>query len=152
MAETYTIEAILSARDAGYRKALGDAANQAKTFSGHIGTAEKKSSGFMDTMKGMVAAVGVTKAIAGAWNLVKNSVGSAMDRIDTMDAFRRSIMLMSGDADAAAKAIAEISEIAKGTAYGLDVMSSATQKFVTSSSSIGDSVKYVERWGNAVGL
>ena len=152
MAERHIVEAVLTAKDQGYRRAMEQAASQAESMQGSLDGAQKSSSSFMDTMKGMLAAVGITKALSAAWGMVRDSVGRAFDRLDTMDDFKESMQLMTGDADAAQQAIDRLGDVSRGTAYGLDVMASATQGFVTSSYAIEDSIDYVEGWGNAIAM
>lgn len=150
--ESYTVEAVLTARDGGYSKAFKDAYSTVKDFTGHIDQSNTKAKGFKDTMMGMVAATAVTTALSTAWGMVKDSVSKAMGRIDTMNQFKRTIQLMTSDTEAATRALDTLKGASRGTAYGLDVMAAATQRFVTASYDVDKSTQYVEGWGNAVAM
>lgn len=136
--DTYTVEAILKARDAGYFSTLDKAAG--------------KASSFKDTMMGMSAAQLAMKGLSKTWDLVSSSVGSAMGRIDTMEQFNRTMQLMTGDSKMAADALARVNDSVKGTAYGLDVASSAVQGFVSSGKDVNASIDMVSNWGDALAL
>lgn len=152
MNESYTIEAILRVRDQGYSKGFERAAGEAQGFVSATSDATKNARGFRDTMLGMASAIGITKAVGAAWTMVKNSVGSAMARIDTMEQFSRTIETMTGDTQLATLALDALRNASRGTAYGLDVMAKATQGFVSSGYDVLTVTGFVENWGNAVAL
>ncbi|MDY5835758.1 MAG: tape measure protein [Eubacteriales bacterium] len=133
---SYTIEAVLKARDAGYFAAMDQAANKTSTLK--------------ETMLGMAGAQLAMKGVAKTWNLISSSVGSAMNRIDTMDQFNRTMELMTGSTDTAAEALDRVNTAVKGTAYGLDVASSAVQGFVSSGKDVNESIDTVVNWGDAL--
>lgn len=133
---SYTIEAVLKARDAGYFAAMDQAANKTSTLK--------------ETMLGMAGAQLAMKGVAKTWNLISSSVGSAMNRIDTMDQFNRTMELMTGSTDTAAEALDRVNTAVKGTAYGLDVASSAVQGFVSSGKDVNESIDTVANWGDAL--
>lgn len=150
--QSYDVVAVLKAYDSGYSKAMKDAAKKADDLAGGISNIDKSSSTMSDTMKGMIGARGVLTLMSKAWDMIRDSIGKAVKRIDTMDQFRRVIELMTGDSEAAARAIDKINEAAKGTPYGLDVMSSAVQGLVTAGTELDSAIQYVEGWGNAVAV
>ncbi len=150
--ESYTVEAILRVRDQGYSRGFGQAADEVERFDNAITRSNRTSKSFRDTMLGMASAIGITKALGAAWTMAKNSVSSAMDRIDTMDNFARSVRLMTGDTQLAQSALDDLRDASRGTAYGLDVMAKATQGLVTSSYDVKTATTYVEDWGNAVAM
>lgn len=150
--ESYTIEAILRVRDQGYSRGFSQAAEEVDRFDRSVSQSDRGAKSFKETMLGMASAIGVTKAIGAAWGMVKNSIGSAMDRIDTMSNFSRSIRLMTGDTELANAALDDLRNASRGTAYGLDVMAKATQGLVTSSYDVKTATTYVEGWGNAVAM
>lgn len=104
----------------------------------------------MGQIKNIVTALGIDKIISASMDTIKNSVDSAMKRIDTMDQFNRVMTAMSGSAEQANKALSEIKSTVTGTAYGLDVASRSAQKFVTSGMSLEDATKQVKTWADAV--
>lgn len=114
---------------------------------GGIGGAVK---GAMSNIGKIAGAVGVFKLVEGAINLVKGSVESAFNRIDTMEQYERVMTTMLGTADLAKASLDRVAETVKGTAYGLDVAAGATQRFVTGSMDIELAEKTVAAWGDAV--
>lgn len=133
---SYTIEAILKARDAGFSAAIDQAANKTSTLN--------------ETIRGMAGAQLAMKGLAKTWDLISSSVGKAMGRIDTMDQFNRTMKLMTGSSDMAAMALDRVNDAVKGTAYGLDVASSAVQGFVSSGKDVDESIDIVTNWGDAL--
>ncbi len=133
---SYTIEAVLKARDAGFSAAIDQAANKTSTLN--------------ETIRGMAGAQLAMKGLAKTWDLISSSVGKAMGRIDTMDQFNRTMKLMTGSSDMAAMALDRVNDAVKGTAYGLDVASSAVQGFVSSGKDVDESIDIVTNWGDAL--
>lgn len=133
---SYTIEAILKARDAGFSAAIDQAANKTSTLN--------------ETIRGMAGAQLAMKGLAKTWDLISSSVGKAMGRIDTMDQFNRTMKLMTGSSDMAAMALDRVNDAVKGTAYGLDVASLAVQGFVSSGKDVDESIDIVTNWGDAL--
>lgn len=104
---------------------------------------------------------GWQKAIIAANNgieLVKNTlsrlgvfdIGGVFDRIDTMNRFQKATSIMTGDTNVANAALEQLKNTTKGTAYGLDVASKATQGFVTRGMAIGNATDQVRIWADAV--
>ncbi|MCI8338573.1 MAG: tape measure protein [Lachnospiraceae bacterium] len=104
---------------------------------------------------------GWQKAIIAANNgieLVKNTlsrlgvfdIGGAFDRIDTMNRFQKATSIMTGDTNVANAALEQLKNTTKGTAYGLDVASKATQGFMTRGMAIGNATDQVRIWADAV--
>lgn len=101
-------------------------------------------------IKDIVTALGIDKIISTTMNTLKSSISSAMDRIDTMNQFTRVMTVMTGSAEKADEALESIKNTVTGTAYGLDVASKSTQKFVTSGMKLDKSTKQIQTWGDAV--
>lgn len=141
--KTTRVQAILTARDDGMSDTF-------KNVRRAMQEAEKESSRFKDTMLGMMGAQAVMKGISKTADIVRDSVGRAFGRIDTMNNFKRTMSLMTGDAEKAKKALADIGDTVKGTAYGLDVAAQATQGLVTSGIKLGDATRYIGGWADAV--
>lgn len=146
----YVVEAVLRARDDGFSKSFKDAGEAMGNIGKQAGDAQQKTSGMLNTMIGMGGAMLATKALATAWGLVKNSIGSALGRIDTMENFERAITRMTGSANASKIALADLNKIVGGTAYGLDVAAKATQDFVLRGVKLEDATKAVGVWADAV--
>ncbi|WP_313132646.1 tape measure protein [Anaerocolumna sp.] len=114
----------------------------------HIAKAE---AGF----KGWQKAIIVANQVLG---LIRNTLGrlgvmnmdGAFDRIDTMNRFQKTVTVMTGDANMASAALANIKDNVLGTAYGLDVASKSAQGFLTRGMSLGASTNQVRIWADAV--
>lgn len=98
----------------------------------------------------IVTAIGVTKALSGALNMVRNSVGSALDRIDTMERFERTMTTMLGSTEAAKSALDGLNDVVTGTAYGLDTAASSVQNFVSRGVEVEKATSWFETMGDAV--
>lgn len=120
----------------GFNKGLKEIENSTK----NLGT----------KIKNIVTALGIDKIISTTMNTLKSSISSAMGRIDTMDQFTRVMTVMTGSSEKADEALESIKNTVTGTAYGLDVASKSTQKFVTSGMKIDKSTKQIQTWADAV--
>jgi len=101
-------------------------------------------------IKDIVTALGIDKIVSTTMNTLKSSISSAMGRIDTMDQFTRVMTVMTGSTEKADEALESIKNTVTGTAYGLDIASKSTQKFVTSGMKIDKSTKQIQTWADAV--
>lgn len=119
-------------------------------YESRLKSMEGKTKSFGTQLKSLLSAVGITKAVSAGFNMMKSSISSAMDRIDVMNQFVRTMTTMTGSADIANKALDNIKETVKGTAYGLDVAAQSCQKFVTSGMSMDKATSQVKTWADAV--
>ena len=120
-------------------------------------TAEKSFQGVTSSAKGAVegikkiaSAIGLITVASAAIGLIRGSIDKAFSRMDTMDQFNRTMTAITGNSEAAGKALEELKGITKGTAYGLDVAAKATQDFVTRGLDIHQATEQVRIWGDAV--
>lgn len=107
--------------------------------------------GFSGWQKAIVVAnqaVGLIQNTLGRVGIT--DMGGAFDRIDTMNRFQKVTTIMTGDVQMANAALAELKETTLGTAYGLDVVASSTQGFVTRGMEVGTAVNQVRIWSDAV--
>ncbi|WP_270658248.1 phage tail protein, partial [Eubacterium callanderi] len=95
-------------------------------------------------------AIGLVTVASAAIGLIRGSIDKAFSRMDTMDQFNRTMTAITGNSEAAGKALEELKGITKGTAYGLDVAAKATQDFVTRGLDIHQATEQVRIWGDAV--
>ena len=121
-----------------------------KGFKSGLGDIKSSTESSMTQIKNIVTALGIDKIISASMNTIKNSIDSAMKRIDVMDQFTRVMTAMTGSAEEADKALADIKETVTGTAYGLDVAAKSAQKFVTSGMDLSEATKQVKTWADAV--
>lgn len=83
-------------------------------------------------------------------SMVVGQLDSAINRMDTMSNFERTMTAITGSSDAAKASLSELKKDTKGTAYGLDTAAQAVQNFTTRGMSIGQSTKEVSKWMDAV--
>lgn len=103
-----------------------------------------------NSIKGVASALGVVKLVSAAVGTLSSSLQSAFNRSDTMEQFDRTMSAMTGDTQAANRALEELKATTKGTAYGLDVAAKATQNFVTRGMDMSKATEQVAIWGDAV--
>ena len=130
---------------------VGNSAEKAKkktknSFDG-IGNSAK---GAVEGIKKIASALGLITLASAAIGLIRGSIDKAFSRMDTMDQFNRTMTAITGNSEAAGKALEELKGITKGTAYGLDVAAKATQDFVTRGLDIHQATEQVRIWGDAV--
>ena len=65
------------------------------------------SSGIKGMTKSILVATGITKGLSATFNLMRNSAGKAIDRIDTFNAFPKVLSNFGVSADEAKKSIAK---------------------------------------------
>lgn len=111
---------------------------------------KKGVSSITNSIKGIASALGVVKLVSQAVGVLSSSLQSAFNRSDTMEQFDRTMSAMTGDAEAANKALEELKTTTKGTAYGLDVAAKATQNFVTRGMDMSKATNQVAVWADAV--
>lgn len=136
MAKAGSLEYDTRINTSGYEKGLNEIAGETE-------------SGFTQ-IKNIVAALGIDKIVSKAFDTLSSSVDTAMKRIDTMDQFTRVMTVMTGSAEKAEKALADIKTTVTGTAYGLDTAAMSTQKFVTSGMQLDKATQQVKTWADAV--
>lgn len=161
MAKGRVISAVLTLKDKGFStnakkasSALTATQRQAKHAQNTVtGFGKSAASSFKSVAAGatsIVGAIGVTKALSGAFNMVKSSLTSAFDRIDVMENFERTMTTLTGSADKAKSALEATRESVTGTAYGLDVAAKSVQDFVTRGMDVDKATNTMKAWGDAV--
>ncbi len=100
--------------------------------------------------KSLVGTLMGLSLVRSAVNMVKGQLDSALNRMDTMTTYNRTMTAITGDADVAAASLAKLKDMTKGTAYGLDSAARAVQTFVTRGMGTGDAVNQVKAWSDAV--
>lgn len=128
-------------------KALNDSGNAAKNFGDNTNNGFQKAA---IGAKSLITAIGITKVLSGAFNLVKGSLESAFNRIDVMESFERVMTTLTGSSQKAEAALKATSEAVTGTAYGMDVAAKGVQDFVTRGMEITKATDVIGAWGDAV--
>lgn len=89
-------------------------------------------------------------AVQNVISMVKGQMDTAINRMDTMANFSRTMTAITGSADVANASLEQLKVTTKGTAYGLDVAAAAVQNFTTRGMGIGDATSEVGKWADAV--
>ncbi|MGL4548622.1 tape measure protein [Eubacterium aggregans] len=101
-------------------------------------------------IKEIVGALGLVKIASSAFDVMRDGIDQAMSRMDVMDQFQRTMTAITGNTNAASKALDELRAITKGTAYGLNIGAKSVQNFVTRGMEIDQATKRFATWADAV--
>lgn len=99
------------------------------------------------SLVGALAGLSIVKSAIGA---VKGQMDAAINRMDTMSNYSRTMTAITGSSDVATASLAKLKDMTKGTAYGFDTAASSVQNFVTRGMGTGDAVNQVKAWSDAV--
>lgn len=112
MAESYSVEAILSATDK----------NMSSTFKKALGVCNS----FGSQVKSIVAGIGVTKALGVAMNTVTTSLDGAITRFDTLHSYPKVMNSLGFSTDAAKASVSKLNASVQGLPTSLaDIVKSA---------------------------
>lgn len=128
--ETYSVQAVLSVADRGFTSKMHSAADSLVAIDER---SQKASKGILDIAKG----IGVFKALSVAGNALKNSLGDAIDRFDTMNRFPRVMEQLGFSTQESTKSIDKLSEGIQGLPTSLDGITSSTQKIALLTNDLG---------------
>lgn len=121
MAESFSVQAILSAVDKGFRKTMQDAKNQAEQF----GNENKKANASMlDIAKG----VGVFKLVEAGIKTVTNSVGGAISRFDTLNKYPVVMQALGYSTDEVTSSMGKLDKGIDGLPTSMDEIVASTQQ------------------------
>ncbi|GGE47574.1 hypothetical protein GCM10011391_27980 [Pullulanibacillus camelliae] len=98
----------------------------------------------------LVSTLGLIELARKGIDLVKESLSSAFNRIDTMERFNRVMTTITGSSKIANDVLDQTNSIVKGTAYGLDVAAKSVQNFVTRGVNTKKATGYVKAFADAV--
>lgn len=143
MAESFTVEAILSAVDKGFTKTMRDAES---SMGGLDNNSQKTGTSIMDIAKG----VGVFKLVDAGINMVKDSVGGAISRFDTLNNSTRSFENMGFTAQEVDTAMEALNKSITGLPTPLDSAISNVQLLSSSTNDLGKSEKIFAAMNNGI--
>lgn len=111
MAETYSIQAILSAKD---------------EMSSTMKSALSNVQSFGNQVKSVAAGIGITKAVGAVTNLLTSSLDGAIDRYDTLNSYPKVMNSLGFSTQDAQKSVAKLNQSVQGLPTSLaDIVSSA---------------------------
>lgn len=100
MAESFSVEAILSATDK----------NMTSTMKKALGSCQS----FGDRVKSIVAGVGITKVIGTSMNVLSSSLDGAIDRFDTMQSYPKVMKSLGFASEQSQKSVAKLNQSVQG--------------------------------------
>lgn len=100
MAESFSVEAILSATDK----------NMTSTMKKALGSCQS----FGDRVKSIVAGVGITKVIGTSMNVLSSSLDGAIDRFDTMQSYPKVMKSLEFASEQSQKSVAKLNQSVQG--------------------------------------
>lgn len=100
MAESFSVEAILSATDK----------NMTSTMKKALGACES----FGDRVKSIVAGVGITKVIGTSMNVLSSSFDGAINRFDTMQSYPKVMKSLGFEVEQSQKSVAKLNQSVQG--------------------------------------
>lgn len=162
--ESYSVEAILTATDRNFSRAMRNASQAAQKADSAIGKASGGTSKFSteadkasrssQTMNvsamGILKAVGAYKVASAAVGLVKNSVGSAIQRVDTLNNSARTFENMGFGKGETSKAMEALKKSIQGLPTPLDAAVRGLQLLSASTGDIGKSQQIFEALNNGI--
>lgn len=100
MAESFSVEAILSATDKNMTSTMNKALHSCQTFG--------------DRVKSIVAGVGITKVIGASMNVLSSSLGGAITRFDTMQSYPKVMKSLGFQVEQSQKSVAKLNKSVQG--------------------------------------
>lgn len=140
MAETYTVEAKLIADINDYSSKLSQAAKQMSGFSNQTEKSNKNAgASFGAIVKGSFVGGAALGVVSAALGVVKNSVGNAVNRFDTLNAYPKIMKQMGFSTQDTQKSIDVLKKGIDGLPTSLQDISKSSQSFaiLTGSASSG---------------
>lgn len=127
--ESYSVEAILSAVDKNFTSTMDDAG---KSMGGLGKDTQKTNTYILDIAKG----VGVFKLVDAGVGMVKDSLGGAISRFDTLNKYPTVMQALGYSAQDVDKSMQKLSDGIEGLPTSLDEIVASTQQFAISTGSL----------------
>ena len=124
----FTVEAILKAVGADeFARAFRNANKEMERTSGAASKASGGIGSFVGGMGKLAGAIGITKLVASGFNAIKNSVGDAVDRVDTLNRFPKMMEAMGFSSQEAENAVSKLKDGIQGLPTTLDSVVATAQ-------------------------
>lgn len=141
--ETYSVEAILSATDKGFTKAMKDADSS-------LGGLDEKSQKAGVSIGDIAKGVGVFKLVDSAVNMVTSSLGSAIDRVDTLNNSQRVFENMGFSAKETSNTMDALKASINGLPTPLDSAIKGVQLIASSTNDLSKSEEIFSALNNGI--
>lgn len=125
----FTVEAFLKATGAKeFSNSMKEAGDSVNNISKNTKNATGGLGSFMGGIGKIAGAIGVTQLVSAGFVAIKNSVGDAVDRVDTLKRFPQMMEAMGFSADDSTKAVNKLKDGIQGLPTPLDDVVSTAQK------------------------
>lgn len=145
MAEQFSVQAVISAVDKGFSSAMQNAGSSLKSLGSAAsqtqGTVSNAGNGMMASMKSMAGAFGIVQVASKALGIIKDSVGGAINRIDTLSNSQRVFANLGFSAKETSAAMKGLQNSIKGLPTGLDQAVRGVQLIAGTTKSLGQAQK-----------
>lgn len=119
-------------------------------FKKGLNSIEKETSNAGTKIKNIITALGITKIISSAFNVINNSLDGAISRLDTMNNFPKVMSNLGIGAEESKVAINELSERLKGIPTTLDAAALSVERFSSKNGDVKKSVEIFTAINNAL--
>lgn len=124
----FTIEAFLKATGADeFTRAFRDANNEMEKVGGSANKASGGLGSFMSGVGKIAGAIGITKLVSAGFTAISNSVGDAVDRVDTLNRFPKMMEAMGFSSQEAENAVSKLKDGIQGLPTTLDSVVATAQ-------------------------
>ncbi|EKW99378.1 phage tail protein [Ligilactobacillus saerimneri] len=154
MAQSFSVKAILQAVDSNFtstmNRAMGTLGKLGSTSNNTSNSVGKSNHSMMGTFKSVAGAMGLVQVASKAFDVVKNSVGAAVNRIDTLNNSNRTFANMGFSANQTKSAMNGLQTSIKGLPTPLDQAVKGVQMVAASTGNLGKSQKVWSALNDAI--
>lgn len=141
MAESFSVKAILSAVDKGFTSTFSKAERLVEQIASQCEKSTSSTAKLTSGFKSMAAAIGVTQAVSAAFDLLSDSIDSAVSRYDTLNRFPKVLQQIGFTAQDSQKSMDELSKGIQGLPTTLDDVVSTTQRLAAMTGDLDKATK-----------
>ncbi len=150
MAETYSLEAVLSARDEGFTAGMKAAGRAANSLGSKLKSGIGATKSLGETVKGAALGFAAFKVAGMAVNTLTSHLDSAIDRYDTINQFPKVMGNLGISAKKSNASIKKLSSELSGLPTTLDSAASGVTNFTSKNGDIKKSTDYFLALNNAI--
>lgn len=143
MAESYSVEARLSAVDSGFTSAMGSATKSLQGI-------ENGTQGATKSVGNFVVGLGALKVASAAFSAISNSMDAAINRFDTMQRYPKVMSALGFSAEDSSKSVKRLSDGIDGLPTTLDTVVSTAQRMTAITGNMNKSTDATIALNNAM--
>lgn len=119
-------------------------------FENGLNSLEKSTSSTMSSIKNIVTALGIDKIISKAFEVITNSIGDAISRLDTLNNYTKVMQNLGASAEDAEASLTTLSDGLDGLPTALDDAALGVQRLMASNGDIEKSTSYFLALNDAI--